>query len=482
VSPKKKQGGRRLYVVGTRGLDRVWVQLRPDGAYMIQWMGSTGRRKSQKIGYDLGVAKTAADDKSTQLHQEAAAGAIDGGGAPQPQIGGTPFGSLGWASRVYEKVVLGSLQEAERAHHVRAIEMFERHTGSETLLADLTAETFVRYGDARSRSAESPDLALYPELRGAHISRLGHTSEAVWTDAAGKVVRKKVPPPLIPQQLMQLARARQQSTTSIRGWQWPTPVSLRSVERDHRVIRRMLQTAVRHAATTHRTFLECPAAGVKIKRTKSSMGFIYSEADYEKLLAVADQVHPDLRDLVVTCHESGRRISTVVALMSDHVFFDGAGSAICWERDKIRANAGVTVRISSELRDTLAARFAGLGLSGDERRPVFPAGHTGVDAWRAMDEAYALAKLKKAAKLAQVRLPTGAGWHGFRRKFATDLMGEPLKSVMTLGGWSDPTVLQEMYQFAGGDEQSRALQARAAQRREKISPTADSHTTKGSAA
>lgn len=465
--------------MGTRGLDRVWVQLRADGSYMIQWMGSHGRRRSQRVGFDLGVAKATADAMSTRLHREAAARVIEGRVAPQPQVGGTPFGTLGWARWVYEKVVLGSLQKDERAYHERAIEMFERHAGSDTPLSDITAETFVRYGDARSRSAEQPDLTLYPELRGAHITSLGHTSEAVWQDRAGQMVRKKVPPALIPQQLMQLARARQQSGGSLRGWQWPRPVSLRSVERDRRVIRRMLQTAVRHAATIHRTILECPAAGAKIKRTKSKMGYIFTESDYRRILAVADQVHPELRDLVITCHESGRRISTVVALMSDQVFFQGETSAICWERDKVRENAGATIRISSELRDVLLARFARLGLSGEERRPVFPAGRRGVDAWRAIDEKYALAQLKKAAKLAKVRLPPGAGWHGFRRKFATDLMKEPLKSTMTLGGWNDPTVLQELYQWAGQDEQSRALEARAAERREKSSSAAGCHTGEG---
>ena len=40
----------------------------------------------------------------------------------------------------------------------------------------------------------------------------------------------------------------------------------------------------------------------------------------------------------------------------------------------------------------------------------------------------------------------GRGWHSLRRKFATDLMHEPLKILCTLGGWKDAETVLVCYQ------------------------------------
>ena len=40
----------------------------------------------------------------------------------------------------------------------------------------------------------------------------------------------------------------------------------------------------------------------------------------------------------------------------------------------------------------------------------------------------------------------GRGWHSLRRKWATEMKHTPIKDLMALGGWKDPTTLTKIYQ------------------------------------
>jgi hypothetical protein len=55
----------------------------------------------------------------------------------------------------------------------------------------------------------------------------------------------------------------------------------------------------------------------------------------------------------------------------------------------------------------------------------------------------------------------GMGYHCFRRKFASELMGLPMKELMELGGWKDPNTILSCYQQAELESLREALAARS---------------------
>ena len=66
----------------------------------------------------------------------------------------------------------------------------------------------------------------------------------------------------------------------------------------------------------------------------------------------------------------------------------------------------------------------------------------------------------KAAKLAGLEPKRGRGWHSLRRKFASDLMDQPLKVLCELGGWKEPTTVLRCYQQANPGQLRKALDGR----------------------
>jgi len=55
---------------------------------------------------------------------------------------------------------------------------------------------------------------------------------------------------------------------------------------------------------------------------------------------------------------------------------------------------------------------------------------------------------------------SGLGWHGLRRKFATELKGASLKELSQLGGWKDPQTILKCYQSADEESMRAALAER----------------------
>ncbi len=54
----------------------------------------------------------------------------------------------------------------------------------------------------------------------------------------------------------------------------------------------------------------------------------------------------------------------------------------------------------------------------------------------------------------------GWGWHSLMRKFATDLMDQPLKVFCDLGGWKTAKTVLRCYQQADEGQLRKALDAR----------------------
>ena len=54
----------------------------------------------------------------------------------------------------------------------------------------------------------------------------------------------------------------------------------------------------------------------------------------------------------------------------------------------------------------------------------------------------------------------GGGWHSLRRKFASDLMDQPLKVLCELGGWKTAKTVLQCYQRADEAQLREALESR----------------------
>ena len=75
--------------------------------------------------------------------------------------------------------------------------------------------------------------------------------------------------------------------------------------------------------------------------------------------------------------------------------------------------------------------------------PVFPAD---TNPGQSVDRFLPTKWWERAEKPAGLEEKKGRGWHSLRRKFATDLMDQPLKVVCQLGGWKTHETLLECYQ------------------------------------
>ena len=88
---------------------------------------------------------------------------------------------------------------------------------------------------------------------------------------------------------------------------------------------------------------------------------------------------------------------------------------------------------------------------------MLPAGR---DPSRCMGRGWAYRFWSRAQTLAGLEPKRGRGWHSLRRKFATDLMDQPLKVLCELGGWKNPHTVLRCYQRADEGQLRKALESR----------------------
>ena len=142
---------------------------------------------------------------------------------------------------------------------------------------------------------------------------------------------------------------------------------------------------------------------------------------------------------LVLAHETGHRIGAIRQLRWSDV--DLEGGVVRWRAEHDKSGY--------EHRTPLTAEALAALEEARKRNPV--TGHTLVlpspqDRSRCVGSCQARGWWQKAEGLAGLEPKRGRGWHSLRRKFASDLMDQPLKVLCELGGWKEAKTVLQCYQ------------------------------------
>ena len=232
------------------------------------------------------------------------------------------------------------------------------------------------------------------------------------------------------------------------------PVSDRTVEHDLKFLLAVLNWAAKSRDEDGRLLLESnPLRGLKTPKEKNPTRVLLTHAEYEALLNVSPQVDWRFRVALVIAHETGHRIGAIRQLRWSDI--DMQDRIIRWRAENEKTGYEHRTPITAEALTVLEEarmRNPGAGIS-----PVLPAPK---DPSRCLDRSRVRVWWDKAQKLAGLEPKRGRGWHSLRRKFASDLMNQPLKVLCELGGWKTPHTILQCYQQADEDQLRNALEDR----------------------
>ncbi len=197
-----------------------------------------------------------------------------------------------------------------------------------------------------------------------------------------------------------------------------------------------------------------PISGFPLPREENPQRPMVSQDRFERMLAVADQVDSRFRLALKLANETGHRIGSIRQLKWADV--DLPGRRIRWRAETDKIGSEHWTPLTSDAAEALEDARRENPAIGDAW--VFPSPEDGakpcsrylVNAWWGRGEA--CAGLDHVPQI---------GWHGLRRKFATELDGAPLKVLCALGGWKDPQTILKCYQKAEEPAMRDALLKRA---------------------
>ena len=159
------------------------------------------------------------------------------------------------------------------------------------------------------------------------------------------------------------------------------------------------------------------------------------------------------RYTLVLAHETGHRIGAIRQLRWSDI--DLEGRTIRWRGEHEKTGYEHRTPITAELLVALEEVRRGNPGIGDApllsapKNPSKCASDSLVRDWWA-----------KAREFAGLEPKRGRGWHSLRRKFASDLMDQPLKVLCELGGWKTAQTVLQCYQRADEGQLRRALERR----------------------
>lgn len=192
-----------------------------------------------------------------------------------------------------------------------------------------------------------------------------------------------------------------------------------------------------------------PCTGFPIPAEKSPNRPRVREDRHQAMLAVAHHVDPQFTLALTLCHETGHRIASVRKLW---------WSDILWSDQAIRWRGEGDKQKNAHLTPLTAAALAALEIA---RRDLRTLGDVPIFLDSAGEKARSKSTFDKwllqCERLANLEHVEGLGWHGYRRKFATELKDEPLSDLAELGGWKSTATLLKCYIEADDATMRRAL-------------------------
>ena len=229
------------------------------------------------------------------------------------------------------------------------------------------------------------------------------------------------------------------------------PVSDRMIEYDLKFLLAVFNWAVKSRDERGRPLLGSnPLKGLRLPKEKNPLRVVLSEEEYQALLKVSPRVDWRFHVALVIAHETGHRIGAVRQLRWSDI--DLEGKIIRWRGDHEKTGYEHRTPVTDEAVAALEEARRKSTEFGEA--PVLPTPKdpsAGVSRWLLHDW------WERAEKLAGLEPKRGRGWHSLRRKFASDLMDQPLKVLCELGGWKDAQTVLRCYQRADEGQLRHAL-------------------------
>lgn len=174
---------------------------------------------------------------------------------------------------------------------------------------------------------------------------------------------------------------------------------------------------------------------------------------YQKMLAVAREVHRLCEPFLILVHETGHRAASARQLRWSDIDLDK--KLVRWraENDKI-AFLHITP-LSERAAEALERLQKAEGAIGAHW--VFP---SDVDPSHPLPRHTANKWWRRAEAKAKIEHVHGMGFHSARRKFASELKATNLRDLAYMGGWKNPQTVLLVYQQPDLELQREALAAR----------------------
>ena len=232
------------------------------------------------------------------------------------------------------------------------------------------------------------------------------------------------------------------------------PVSDRTIQQDLKLLLAVLNWAAQWRDEQGRLLLESnPLKGLTPPAEKNPTRIVLTETEYQALLHISREVDWRFHVALVLAHETGHRIGAIRQLRWSDV--DLEGEVIRWRAEHEKTGYEHLTPVTAEALAALEeARRKNPGI-GDI--PVLPAPK---DPSKCGSRSLARDWWEKAQELAGLEPKRGRGWHSLRRKFASDLMDQPLKVLCELGGWKTAQTVLQCYQRADEGQLRKALEHR----------------------
>ena len=232
------------------------------------------------------------------------------------------------------------------------------------------------------------------------------------------------------------------------------PVSDATLEHDLKFLIAVFNWAARSKDERGRLLLDRnPLKGLKMPTEKNPTRVVLSEEEYQALLGVSRRVDWRFHVALVLAHETGHRIGAIRHLRWTDI--DLEGGVVRWRAEHEKTGYEHCTPATAE---ALAALEEAQGRNpGAGDTPVLPAS---TDASRCAGRSIVRYWWNRAEKLAGLEPQRGRGWHSLRRKFASDLMDQPLKVLCELGGWKTAKTVLQCYQRADNAQLRQALERR----------------------